>query len=328
MQTGDVIGYKYGSLSSVTTNGLTQKMFSSFSSYVWGTPEGVQQEANNGEVFYDDSKVTEDDWVLVEEIKQGSGSSQDGRVYSLQTLFEENESPFSDATKETVPGQGSSSELENDNTDLSGKSSLGILIPTKQLDASDKSSLEILFAEAQSCENEDKDISDISMKTDETDFDAKTSLQFLFDESLHNESANAGSNSASLFTLKPLPDAPIVLAPNTGQSRHLYNRSYSADYYRGDPEVVIEPTVLRRRHVTRLSKRSSDSTALVGNVVLQKRIKQPGPEGTSGVGRGQETRGRTRRANSVACGQNDNTHGRRRKRTADKSSGKGGRRNC
>lgn len=300
-------------------------MFSSFSSYVWGSPEGVQEEANN-EVLFDDSKVTEDDWVLVEEIKNGSGSQGDGRVSSLQTLFEENEPQFSETTKETIPGQGSSSE--NENTDLSDKSSLGILIAEKQSDASDKSSLEILFAEAQPSEGEDKDISDISMKTDETDFDVKTSLQFLFDESLHNESTKARNNSASLFTLKPPPDPPIVLAPNTGQSRHLYNRSYSADYYRGDPEVVIEPTVLRRRHVTRLSKRSGDSTALVGQVVLQKRTKQPGPEGTSGVGRGEETRRRTRRANSVACGQNENTHGRRRKRTAEKFSGKGGRRNC
>lgn len=300
-------------------------MFSSFSSYVWGSPEGVQEEANN-EVLFDDSKVTEDDWVLVEEIKNGSGSQGDGRVSSLQTLFEENEPQFSETTKETIPGQGSSSE--NENTDLSDKSSLGILIAEKQSDASDKSSLEILFAEAQPSEGEDKDISDISMKTDETDFDVKTSLQFLFDESLHNESTKARNNSASLFTLKPPPDPPIVLAPNTGQSRHLYNRSYSADYYRGDPEVVIEPTVLRRRHVTRLSKRSGDSTAFVGQVVLQKRTKQPGPEGTSGVGRGEETRRRTRRANSVACGQNENTHGRRRKRTAEKFSGKGGRRNC
>lgn len=292
---------------------------------MWGSPEGVQEEANN-EVLFDDSKVTEDDWVLVEEIKNGSGSQGDGRVSSLQTLFEENEPQFSETTKETIPGQGSSSE--NENTDLSDKSSLGILIAEKQSDASDKSSLEILFAEAQPSEGEDKDISDISMKTDETDFDVKTSLQFLFDESLHNESTKARNNSASLFTLKPPPDPPIVLAPNTGQSRHLYNRSYSADYYRGDPEVVIEPTVLRRRHVTRLSKRSGDSTALVGQVVLQKRTKQPGPEGTSGVGRGEETRRRTRRANSVACGQNENTHGRRRKRTAEKFSGKGGRRNC
>ena len=302
-------------------------MFSSFSSYVWGSPEGVQPEANNAEVLYDDSKVTDDDWVLVEEIKLGSGSKQDGRVSSLQTLFEENEPAFSETTKETNPAPGNSSQ--NDNTDLGEKSSLGILIPTKQSDGSDKSSLEILFADAHSSENEDKDISDISMKTDETDFDTKTSLQFLFDESLQSESTNAGNNSASLFTLKPLPDPPIVLAPNTGQSRPLYNRSYSADYYRGDPEVVIEPTALRRRHVTRLSKRSSDSTALVGNVVLQKKTKQPpGPEGTSGVGRGEETRRRTRRANSVACGQNDNTYCRRRKRTASKFSGKGGRRNC
>lgn len=303
-------------------------MFSSFSSYVWGSPEGVQQGVNNGEVLYDDSTVTEDDWVLVEEIKHGSRSQQDGRVSSLQTLFEENKPSFSETTKETILGQGNSSE--NDNTDLSDKSSLGILIPTKQSDASDKSSLEILFAEAhdQTSESENKDISDISMKTDETDFDTKTSLQFLFDESLHNESTNAGDNAASLVTLKPLPDPPIVLAPNTGQSRHLYNRSYSADYHPGDPQVVIEPTVLRRRHVTRLSKRSGDSTALVGNVVLQKKSKQPGPEGSSGVGRGEETRSRTRRANSVAYGQNENTHGRRRKRTADKFSGKGGRRNC
>ena len=175
------------------------------------------------------------------------------------------------------------------------------------------------------------------MKTDESDFDAKTSLQFLFDESLHNESTNAANNSASLLTLKPLPYPPIVSAPNTGQSRHLCNRSYSADCYRGNPEVLIEPTVLRRRHVARLSKRSGDSTALVGNVVLQKKSKQPSlegssgvgrGEGSSGVGRGEETRSRTRRANSVACGQIDNTHGRRRKRTAEKFSGKGGRRNC
>ena len=327
MPTGDVISYKHGSLLSVTTNGLTWKMFSSFSSYVWGSHEGVQEQANNGEVLYDDSKVTEDDWVLVEEIKHGSGSQEEGRVSSLQTLFEENEPQYSETTKETVSGQGSSSM--NDNTDLSDKSSLGILIPTKQSDASDKSSLEILFVEAhQSSESENKDISDISMKTDETDFDAKTSLQFLFDEPLHTESTKAGNNSASLFTLQPLPDPPIILAPNTGQSRHPYNRSYSADCYRGDPEVVIEPTMLRRRHVTRLSKRSGDSTGLVGNVVLQKRTKQPSLEGTSGVGRGEETRGRTRRANSVACGQNDNTHGRRKKRTGDKCSGKGGRRNC
>ena len=301
-------------------------MFSSFSSYVWGSPEGVQQGVNNGEVLYDDSRVTEDDWVLVEEIKHGSGSQQNGRVSSLQTLFEENKPSFSETTKETILEQGNSSE--NYNTDLSDKSSLGILIPTKQSDASDKSSLEILFAEAQTSESENKDISDISMKTDETDFDAKSSLQFLFDESLHNESTNQGNNSATLITLKPLPDPPIVLAPNTGQPRQSYNRSYSADYYRGNPEVVIEPTLLRRRHVTRLSKRSGDSTALVGNVVLQKKSKQPGPEGTSGVGRGEETRNRTRRANSVAYGQNENTHGRRRKRTADKFSGKGGRRNC
>lgn len=301
-------------------------MFSSFSSYVWGSPEGVQQGVNNGEVLYDDSKVTEDDWVLVEEIKHGSGSRQDGRVSSLQTLLEENKPSFGETTKETILGQENSSE--DDNTDLSDKTSLGILIPTKQSDASDKSSLEILFADAQSSEHDDKDISDISMKTDETDFDAKTSLQFLFDEPLHNESTNPGNNSASQFTLKPLPYPPIVSAPNTGQSRHLSNRSYSADCYRGNPEVVIEPTVLRRRHVTRLSKRSGDSTALVGNVVLQKKSKQPSLEGSSGVGRGEETRSRTRRANSVACGQNENTHGRRRKRTADKFSGKGGRRNC
>lgn len=302
-------------------------MFSSFSSYVWGSPEEVQEETNNVGVSYDDSKVTEDDWVLVEEIRNDSGSRQDGRVSSLQTLFEENEPQYPKTTKETVPGQGSSSE--NDNTDLSNKSSLGILIPTKQSDASNKSSLEILFAEAhQSSESENKEISDISMKTEETDFDAKASLQFLFDESLENDSTNTGNNSASLFTLQPLPDPPIVLAPNTGQSRHLYNRSYSADNYRVDPEVVTEPTVLRRRHVTRLSKRSGDSTGLIGDVVLQKKTKHPGPEGTSGVGRGEETRSRTRRANSVACGQNDNTHGRRKKRTADKSSGKGGRRNC
>ena len=302
-------------------------MFSSFSSYVWGSPEEVQEETNNVGVSYDDSKVTEDDWVLVEEIRNDSGSRQDGRVSSLQTLFEENEPQYPKTTKETVPGQGSSSE--NDNTDLSDKSSLGILIPTKQSDASNKSSLEILFAEAhQSSESENKEISDISMKTEETDFDAKASLQFLFDESLQNDSTNTGNNSASLFTLQPLPDPPIVLAPNTGQSRHLYNRSYSADNYRVDPEVVTEPTVLRRRHVTRLSKRSGDSTGLIGDVVLQKKTKHPGPEGTSGVGRGEETRSRTRRANSVACGQNDNTHGRRKKRSADKSSGKGGRRNC
>ena len=310
---------------SVTTNELTWKMFSSFSSFVWGSAEGVQQGVNNGEVLYDDSRVTEDDWVLVEEIKHGSGSRQDEQVSSLQALLEENKPSFSETTTETILRQGNSSE---DDTDLTDKASLGILIPTKQSNASDKSSLEILFADAQSAGHEDKDISDISMKTDETDFDGKSSLQFLFDESLHNESTSAGNNSASLLTLKPLPYPPIVSAPNTGQSRNPCNRSYSADCYRRNPEVVIEPTVLRRRHVTRLSKRSGDSTALVGNVVLQKKSKQPSLEGSSGVGRGEETRSRTRRANSVTCGQIENTHGRRRKRTADKFSGKGGRRNC
>lgn len=300
-------------------------MFSSFSSYVWGSPEGVQG-PNNEEVLFDDSKVTEDDWVLVEEVKNNSGSQEDGRATSLQTLFEENEPQFTESAKEKVSEPECSSE--NDNTDLSDKSSLGILFVDKQSDASDKSSLEILFADAQPSEGGTQDNSDISMKTDETDFGEKTSLQFLFDESLHNQST--GNNSTSQFTLKPLkPDPPIILAPNGGQSRHFYNRSYSADYYRGDPEVAIEPTVLRRRHVSRIPKRSGDSaTALVGHVVLQKRAKQPGPEGTSGVGRGEETRRRTRRANSVACTQSDNTHGRRRKRTADKFSGKGGRRNC
>lgn len=294
---------------------------------MWGSTEGVQ-EHNNQEVLFDDSKVIEDDWVLVEEIKNNSDLQEEGPTTSLQTLFEENEPPqFSESVKDTVPGPDSSSE--NDKTDLSDKSSLGTLFAEKQSDASDKSSLEILFAKVQPSEGEKQDNSDISMKTDESDFDEKTSLQFLLDESLHNDSVDSENNPASQFTLKPLPDTSTVLAPNTGQSHNVNNRSYSADYFRGDPGVTIEPTVLRRRHVTRSSKRSGDSaTALVSQVVLQKRTKQPGPEGTSGVGRGEETRRRTRRANSVACVQCDNTHGRRRKRTAEKFSGKGGRRNC
>lgn len=296
-------------------------MFPSFSSYIWGSSEGNQEE-----VLFDDSKVIEDDWVLVEEIKNDSGSQESTRVPSLQTLCERNEPQFSETVKEKATEQGCSSG--NENTDLNEKSSLGFLFAEKQSDASDKSSLEIIFAEVQPNEAESKENSDCSMKTDETDFGEKSSLQFLFDESSHNEIARGGNSSTSQFTLKPLPDPPIVLVPNTGQSRHFYNRSYSADYYRGDPDVVIEPTVLRRRHVTRLSKRSGDSaSAMVGPVVLQKRTKLP-PEGTSGVGRGEETRKRTRRANSVACAQSDNTHGRRRKRTADNHSGKGGRRNC
>ena len=123
-------------------------MFSSFSSYVWGSPEGVQQEANSGEVLY------EDDWMLVEEIKLGSGSKQDRRVSSLQTFFEENKPSFGETTKETIPRQGNSSE--NEDTGLGEKYSLGILIPIKQSDGSDKSSLEILFADAHSSENEKK----------------------------------------------------------------------------------------------------------------------------------------------------------------------------
>ena len=290
---------------------------------MWGSSEGNQDEANNEQVF-DDSRVIEDDWVLVEEIKIDSGSQEDGRASSLQTLFEENEPQFSESSTEKAPEQHCSPEDRN--TDLDDKSSLDILFAEKQSDSSDKSSLEILFAEVQpgSNEGETQDNSDCSMKTDDTDLGEKCSLQFLLDESLHNESTSAGSNnSTSHFTLKPLPDLPIVLARNTSQSRHLYNRSYSADYCREAPEAFMEPTVLRRRHVTRTSKRSGDS-AMVGQVVLQKRTKQ----GASGVGQGEETRARTRRANSVACGQSDNTHGRRRKRTADKFSGKGGRRNC
>lgn len=333
-------------------------MFSSLSNLVWGAPEEQAAQNNTGEVSFDDSKVIEDDWVLVEEITNESRQEQDGsscaqedeRVPSLQALFEENKPEFSGSTKESDPGPGSSSENENsDSLNDNAKKSLEDLLAAKQSDTTDKSSLEILFAAVQPNDSENKDDSDCSMKTDETDFGEKSSLQFLFDESLNKEGTSAGNNSSSVFTLKPLPDPPVILAPNTGsrpeftpqplpdlpgilapntdQSRHLYNKSCSADYYREQPETV-EPTVLRRRHVTRASKRSGEgAAAMEGHVVLQKRNKQPS-EGTSGVGRGEETRRRTRRANSVACGQLDNTHGKRRKRTAEKFSGKGGRRNC
>ena len=307
-------------------------MFSSLSNLVWGSPEEQPERTDNGEVSFDDSKIIEDDWVLVEEItndddyreQDDSSSQEDERASSLQTLFEESKPEFSGSVKESPPGGEIS--LEKETSDLNDKTSLGNLFAEKQSDTVDKSSLEVLFAEVQPKDSENKDDSDCSMKTDETDFGEKSSLQFLFDESLHKETSNAGNNPTSVFTLKPLPEPPVILAPNPGQSRLSY-KSYSADYYRELPEIV-EPTVLRKRHVTRASKRSGEgAAAMVGQVVLQKKTKQPS-EGTSGVGRGQETRGRTRRANSVACGQIDNTHGKRRKRTADKYSGKGGRRNC
>ena len=305
-------------------------MFSSLSNLVWGSPE-EQPERTNNEVSFDDSKIIEDDWVLVEEItnddnyreQDDSSSQEDERASSLQTLFEESKPEFSGSIKESSPGGEISSEKET--SDLNDKPSLGNLFAEKQSDTVDKSSLEVLFAQVPT-DGENKDDSDCSMKTDETDFGEKSSLQFLFDESLHKETGNAGNNSTSVFTLKPLPEPPVILAPNAGQSRLSY-KSYSADYYRELPEIV-EPTVLRKRHVTRASKRSGEAAAaMVGQVVLQKKTKQPS-EGTSGEGRGQETRGRTRRANSVACGQIDNTHGKRRKRTSDKYNGKGGRRNC
>ena len=306
-------------------------MFSSLSNLVWGSPEEQPERFDNEEVSFDDSKIIEDDWVLVEEIsndnyreQDDSSSQEDERASSLQTLFEENKAEFSGSEEESLPGGEISSEKET--SDLNEKPSVGNLFTEKLSDTVDKSSLEILFAEVQPKDGENKDDSDCSMKTDETDFGEKSSLQFLFDESLHKEKYNAESKPTSVFTLKPLPEPPVILAPNAGQSRFLH-KSYSADCYRELPEIV-EPTLLRKRHVTRASKRSGEAAAaMVGQVVLQKKTKQPS-EGTSGVGRRQETRGRTRRANSVACGQVDNSHGKRRKRTADKYSGKGGRRNC
>ena len=305
-------------------------MFSSLSNLVWGAGEELPDETNNEQVSFDDSKIIEDDWVLVEEIsndrRQEEGSSlQDERASSLQALFEENkpEPDVSGSRNEKDSSQDRSSQNENSDSNVA---SLGNLCADKPSDDSEKSSLEILFAQGQPNEGEKKDDSDCSMKTDESEFGQKSSLQFLFEESLHEQGSSAGHNSTSVFTLKPLPDPPIVLAPNAGQSSGLY-KSYSADCYRLQPET-FEPTVLRRRHVSRASKRSGEgASAMVGHVVLQKKTKQPS-EGTSGVGRGEETRRRTRRANSVASGQNESTHGKRRKKTADKSSGKGGRRNC
>ena len=306
-----------------------ESMFSSLSSLVWGAAEELPQEINKGAVSFDDSKIIEDDWVLVEEItnsncRQDRRKQQKGeRASSLEALIEENKPEFSGCGNDKASGRVSSSENENSDT---SEQSLGNLFAEKQSDASDKSSLEILFAQVQPNDCQNKDDSDCSMKTDETDFGEKSSLQFLFDESVHKESSSTGNNATSVFTLKPLPDPPIVLAPNAGQSRGLY-KSYSADCYRQQPET-FEPTVLRRRHVSRASKRSGEgATAMVGQVVLQKRTKQPS-EGASGVRRGEETRRRTRRANSVACGQIDSARGKRRKRTAEKFSGKGGRRNC
>lgn len=293
---------------------------------MWGAGEELPEETNNEQVSFDDSKIIEDDWVLVEEIsndrRQEEGSSlQDERASSLQALFEENkpEPDVSGSRNEKDSSQDRSSQNKNSDSNVP---SLGNLFADKPSDDSEKSSLEILFAQGQPNEGEKKDDSDCSMKTDESEFGQKSSLQFLFEESLHEQGSGVGHNSTSVFTLKPLPDPPIVLATNAGQSSGLY-KSYSADCYRLQPET-FEPTVLRRRHVSRASKRSGEgASAMVGHVVLQKKTKQPS-EGTSGVVRGEETR----RANSVASGQNESTHGKRRKRTADKSSGKGGRRNC
>lgn len=303
-------------------------MFSSLSSLVWGSSEGNQERVNSDQVLFDDSKVTEDDWVLIEEIRNhGESAHEDRRVPSLQTLPEAKELQLSDSVEDNSAALGCSSRT--DNTDLNATTSHGFLFTEKQSNISNKSSLEILFAEVQPNETESKEISDCSMKTDETDVGEKSSLQFLFDESFHGDTATGGQSAASQFFIKPMPDPPIIQVPSTSQPQRQFNhRSYSADYFRGNPDVVVEPTVLRRRHVSRLSKRSGDSaSAMVGPVVVQKKTKLP-PEGTSSVVHGDDTRKRTKRANSVACVQSNNTHGRRRKRTADKCSGKGGRRNC
>lgn len=76
-------------------------MFSSFSSLVWGSSEGNPEGVNSDQVF-DDSKVIEDDWVLIEEIPNHGEFAQEGRrVPSLQTLPEAKESQFSDNAKDT-----------------------------------------------------------------------------------------------------------------------------------------------------------------------------------------------------------------------------------
>lgn len=304
-------------------------MFSSLTSLVWGGTEEQTQPINNVAISLDDTTVTEDDWVFVEETarenyrqRHGNSSQEDEKASSLHSLFEKNKPEFSASiTEETSRGEIS---LKNEHSDSIDNESVENLLAEKASDNSDKSSLEILFAEVQPTENEPKEDSDYSMKTDEANFSEKSSLQFLFDESLHKETSS--NNSTSVFTLKPQVDPSVVLAPNSEQSRPL-KKSYSADNYR-EPTELAEPTVLRRRHVTRASKRSGEcATIVVGNSTLEKRNKQPS-QGTSGMGRGQETKGRTRRANSVSSGQNDNNHGKRRKRTAEKLSGKGGRRNC
>lgn len=306
-------------------------MFSSLTSLVWGGTEEQAQPTNNVAILLDDSTVTEDDWVLVEETarenyrqRHGSSSQEDEKASSLHALFEKNKPEFSASIKEeTSRGEIS---LKNEPPDSIDNASVENFLAGKASDHSDKSSLEILFAEVQPTENEPKEDSDYSMKTDENNFSEKSSLQFLFDESLHKETCNSGNNSASVFIPKTQVDPSVVLVPNSEQSPPL-KKSHSADNYR-KPTELAEPTVLRRRHVTRASKRSGEcSTIVVGNSSLEKKNKQPS-QGTSGVGRGQETKGRTRRANSVSSGQNDNNHGKRRKRTAEKLSGKGGRRNC
>lgn len=306
-------------------------MFSSLTSLVWGGTEEQTQPINNVTISLDDTTVTEDDWVFVEETarenyrqRHGNSSQEDEKASSLHALFEKNKPEFSASiNEETSRGEIS---LKTEPPDSIDHESVENFLAEKASDSSDKSSLEILFAEVQPTENEPKEDSDYSMKTDETNFSEKSSLQFLFDESLHKETSNSGNNSTSAFSLKPQVDPSVILAPNSEQSRPL-KKSYSADNYR-EPAELAEPTLLRRRHVTRASKRSGEcATIVAGNSSLEKRNKQPS-QGTSGVGRGQETKGRTRRANSVSSGQSDNNHGKRRKRTAEKLSAKGGRRNC
>ena len=292
-------------------------MFSSLSSFLWSSSEKPAEEAKDDGALLD-SREIEDDWVLVEEIK--GGISPHGSTLK-QGKRSENEAGGSVLpTLSEVYEPGGSGNRQHVGTLPTGAGP-----PTKnERSLKDKSSSDIIFTEA-------KDDSDCSMKTDNgSDLSEKNSFQRLFGQTRTDEDGgdgNGGSSSQYVLVSDPL----VNLAKNRHRKKQrVYNRSYSADCYRDTSGNmnIIEPTVLRRRHVTKSSKRSGEAAAImeVGQGANQKRIRHP-TEGTSGVGWGDETRKRTRRANSVASIQTD-SHGRKKKRTPDKFRGRGGQRNC
>ena len=163
-------------------------MFSSLSNYVWA-PEMQGTDPGPGNVKLDDSKVTEDGWVFVEEIALTEGGSptefeQDVGTQTppQQIFFEKNE--------EEQAGEGESS---------SGESKASS--PVQSEDVSPDVSLQRLLDETR---NQGQSDSAMETADESPETSSKASLQFALDEDLElvdmNETENHSTAQATAGT--------------------------------------------------------------------------------------------------------------------------------